>query len=318
MNDILKRIGQYGLVPVIKLDDIKDALPLADALMEGGLPVAEVTFRTETAEESIKLISSQRPDMLVGAGTVLTQNQLFRAIDAGAKFIISPGFDKKLVEMCIKTGVPIIPGVSTPSEIQAAADMELTVVKLFPAEALGGTAYIKAVSAAYKNIRFIPTGGVSQTNLKEYLALPQVFACGGSWMVKPEYFNDMETVKKLTREAMSVVLGFEMDHIGINCDSEDEAIRTAALLEKLFGFGIRNGNNSIFCSGTIELVKTNGRGCNGHIALKTNSIDRALCYLQAAGLTALPETAKYAANGKIKAVYLDMDICGFAIHLIEK
>ena len=207
MNDILKQIGATGIVPVVVLNKVADAEPLAEALIKGGLPCAEVTFRTDAAEESIRSISKKFPDMFVGAGTVLTTEQVDRAIGAGAKFIVSPGLNPKVVEYCIKKGYPITPGIMTPTELEVALGFGLDVVKFFPAENAGGLKMIKAMSAPYTMMKFMPTGGINATNVRDYLACDKILACGGSWMVKGDLINagNFAEIEKLTREAAGIV-----------------------------------------------------------------------------------------------------------------
>ena len=207
MNDTLKQIGATGIVPVVVLNKVNDAEPLAEALIKGGLPCAEVTFRTDAAEESIRAISKKFPDMFVGAGTVLTTEQVDRAIGAGAKFIVSPGLNPKVVEYCIKKGYPITPGIMTPTELEVALGFGLDVVKFFPAENAGGLKMIKAMSAPYTMMKFMPTGGINATNVREYLACDKILACGGSWMVKGDLINagNFAEIEKLTREAAGIV-----------------------------------------------------------------------------------------------------------------
>jgi len=183
MNEVLINLKKLGIVPVVKLDNAKDAAPLAKALCEGGLPCAEVTFRTDAAEEAIRIMASNYPDMLVGAGTVLTTEQVDRAVNAGATFIVSPGLNPKIVKYCLEKGIPIVPGCANPSDIEQAIELGLDVVKFFPAEAAGGLNMIKAMSAPYVNMKFMPTGGINEKNLNTYLDFPKIIACGGSWMV---------------------------------------------------------------------------------------------------------------------------------------
>ncbi|MCR5754280.1 MAG: bifunctional 4-hydroxy-2-oxoglutarate aldolase/2-dehydro-3-deoxy-phosphogluconate aldolase [Acetatifactor sp.] len=196
-----------GFIPGVGLEDAKDAKPLAEALMEGGLPCAEVTFRTDAAEEAIRIMSENYPDMLVGAGTVLTTEQVDRAVNAGAKFIVSPGFNPKVVDYCIEKGIPVAPGTANPTDIEAALEKGLKVVKFFPAEPLGGLKMIKAIAAPYVGVKFMPTGGINATNVRDYLAYNRIIACGGSFMVSGELIKkgDFETIKKLTREAADIV-----------------------------------------------------------------------------------------------------------------
>ena len=207
MNDTLKEIGHTGIVPVVVLNKVADAVPLADALIKGGLPCAEVTFRTDAAEESIREIAKKFPEMFVGAGTVLTTEQVDRAIGAGAKFIVSPGFNPKVVEYCIKNNYPICPGIMTPTELEMALGFGLDVVKFFPAENAGGLKMIKAMSAPYTMMKFMPTGGINATNVRDYLACNKILACGGSWMVKGDLISagDFAEIEKLTREAAAIV-----------------------------------------------------------------------------------------------------------------
>jgi len=207
MNAILEQIRKIGIVPVVVLDDAKDAKALGQALVEGGLPCAEVTFRTAAAEESIRIMVREFPDMLVGAGTVLSIEQAQRAIAAGAKFIVSPGFNPKVVDYCTEHGVLITPGIQTPTEIEMALEHGLDVVKFFPAEPAGGLKMIKAVAAPYVNVCFMPTGGINAQNVREYLAYDRIVACGGSWMVKKDLIaaGKFEEVTAMVAEAAQIV-----------------------------------------------------------------------------------------------------------------
>lgn len=184
MKTIAEQFSSFGVVPVVVLNDAKDAAPLAKALCEGGLACAEVTFRTEAAEQSIKIMTEQFPDMLVGAGTVLTVEQVDRAVKAGAKFIVSPGFDPEIVDYCLEKDIPVFPGCITPSEVAQAVKRGLNVIKFFPAEQAGGVAMIKAMAAPYTTVKFMPTGGINTSNLEQYLSCDKIVCCGGSWMVK--------------------------------------------------------------------------------------------------------------------------------------
>lgn len=206
MGTISEQFYEYGVVPVVVLEDVKDALPLAEALIEGGLPCAEVTFRTEAAEESIRRMSEKYPDMLVGAGTVLTIEQVDRAVKAGAKFIVSPGFDPEIVDYCLSKDIPVFPGCITPSEVAQAAKRGMKVVKFFPAEQAGGVSMIKAMAAPYTMMKFMPTGGINAKNLKEYLEYDKILCCGGSWMVKGDMIRSgaFDKIKELTKEAVEL------------------------------------------------------------------------------------------------------------------
>lgn len=207
MHNMLQRIGEMGIVPVVVLEDAVAAAPLAQALIQGGLPCAEVTFRTPAAKDAIGIMAEQFPDMLVGAGTVLTIQQVDDAVSAGAKFIVSPGFNPHIVSYCVEKQIPIIPGCSTPSDIEQALEYNLKVVKFFPAEAAGGLSMIKAIAAPYVGVRFMPTGGINTSNVRSYLAFDRILACGGSWMVPKDMVKEgnFEKIKELTREAVQIV-----------------------------------------------------------------------------------------------------------------
>ena len=207
MKEIAEKFQKFGVVPVVVLEDTKDAVPLAKALVEGGLPCAEVTFRTEAAEESIRLMAEQFPEMLVGAGTVLTTEQVDAAVGAGAKFIVSPGFDPKIVDYCLEKDIPVFPGCITPSEVAQAVKRGLKVVKFFPAEPAGGLKYIRAIAAPYTMMKFMPTGGINPQNVREYLAYDRIVACGGSWMVKNTMIenNEFGRIEELVKEAVEIV-----------------------------------------------------------------------------------------------------------------
>ena len=207
MNEILQKMHEIGIIPVVVLNDAKDAEPLGKALLNGGLPCAEVTFRTDAAEESIRIMSEKFPDLLVGAGTVLTTEQVDRAVAAGAKFIVSPGFDPEIVDYCLSKDILVLPGCITPSEVAQGVKRGLKVLKFFPAEQAGGLAMIKAMAAPYTNVKFMPTGGISAKNLEEYLSFKKIAACGGSWMVKADLVDNKEydKIEAMTREAVELV-----------------------------------------------------------------------------------------------------------------
>ena len=207
MENIMVQIEKTGVIPVVVINDVEDAEPLAQALCEGGLPCAEVTFRTAAAEESIRKMTDIYPNMLIGAGTVLTTEQVDRAVVAGAKFIVSPGFDPEVVDYCILKQIPVFPGCITPSEVAQAAKRGLKVVKFFPAAQFGGVSTIQALAAPYVGLKFMPTGGVNAKNLADYLQCKSIIACGGSWMVKSDLIKagEFEKIKDMTKEAVSLV-----------------------------------------------------------------------------------------------------------------
>lgn len=320
MNEILKKIQAIGIVPVVKIDRVEDAVPLAKALCDGGLPCAEVTFRTDAAEGAIKAMTEAFPDMLVGAGTVLTIEQVDKAVNAGAKFIVSPGLNPKTVKYCVEKGIPITPGTTNPSDIEQAIELGLDVVKFFPAEAAGGLNMIKSMAAPYVNMMFMPTGGISAKNLISYLDFPKIIACGGSWMVSDTMINagEFDKIRDLTKEAVELMLGFELAHVGINAADENEADSVAAKFENIFGFTKKVGNTSIFAGTAIEVMKTPYLGDKGHIAIKTNYLNRAINYLELNGFEFDKDTAKFDAKGKMVALYLKAQLGGFAVHIVQK
>jgi 2-dehydro-3-deoxyphosphogluconate aldolase/(4S)-4-hydroxy-2-oxoglutarate aldolase len=206
MDDVLQQIGELGVVPVVAIDDAANAAPLGAALLAGGLPCAEITFRTAAAADAIWAMVDAYPDMLVGAGTVLSVEQAQQAAAAGARFIVSPGFDAAVVDWCLSNGLPVTPGVVTPSEVTAALNKGLQVLKFFPAEAMGGLKVLKAIGGPYKTVKFIPTGGINRDNLAEYLSHPIVHACGGSWLVKSHLIaaGDFDEITRRTAEAVEI------------------------------------------------------------------------------------------------------------------
>ena len=317
MNEIIKEIGKIGIVPVVKLDNAKDALPLAKALINGGLPCAEVTFRTNAAEEAISQISKAYPEMLVGAGTVLTTKQVDRAVAAGAKFIVTPGFNAKIVKYCVDRNIPITPGCPSPSDIELAIEFGLDVVKFFPAENLGGIKMIKALAAPYAGVKFMPTGGINTCNINNYLDCDKIVACGGSWMVKDTLINEgrFDEIERLTKEAVASMLGFKLAHVAVNCGDEKQAKAVADMFTKAFNFSQREIPVSYFCTDEIEVMKNSDRGTMGHIAIKTNYVDKAVAYLERQGIELDYDSARYDEKGKMNFIYLKEEYCGFAVHL---
>lgn len=207
MSDLANRFRSIGIVPVVVLEDPADAVPLARALMDGGLPCAEVTFRTAAAAEAIRSIHKTYPEMLVGAGTVLSAEQVDKALEAGAQFIVSPGLNPEVVRYCQSKGVPVTPGVQTPSEMELAMSLGLDFVKFFPAEPAGGLKYIKAVCGPYTGLQFMPTGGVNTSNVREYLAFDRIVAAGGSWMVPKNLIAEgkFSEITALVKDAAAIV-----------------------------------------------------------------------------------------------------------------
>lgn len=320
MNTTLQRIYEIGIIPVIAIEDAAQAVPLAKALAEGGLPAAEVTFRTAAAEDAIRAIVKEVPEMLVGAGTVLTCEQADRAMAAGAAFIVAPGYDPNVTRHVMDKGGIMMPGTATAGEMQQAMNQGCDTLKFFPAEANGGVAMLKNIGAALKSAKWMCTGGVSAKNVNDYLGYDQIVAVGGTWMCKGDLIKagKWDEITGLCREAVKTMLGFELAHIGVNCGSEEEAERTAKTLCALFGLEYKAGNSSIFAGKAVECMKRPGRGANGHIAIATNSVDRAVYHLGRQGVEFLEDSRVADAKGKTKAIYLKGELSGFAVHLVQK
>lgn len=320
MNKVIEQLGGIGVVPVIKIDDVSKAVPLARALAAGGIPCAEITFRTAEGVEAIAKVAKEVPEVLVGAGTVLTTEQVDKAIDSGAKFIVSPGFNPKVVAHCIKKGVPITPGCTNPSLMETAIEMGLDVVKFFPAEQSGGLAFIKAVSGPFSKLKFMPTGGISAANIGSYLAFDKIVACGGSWMVPPEMVSagEFDKITNLCREAVSAVHGFTLMHVGINTANEAEAKKAAQQFDLLFGFAPRETSISWFAGDYVEAMKSQGAGKNGHIGIGVLNVARAQAYLERKGFQFNPDSRRADAKGATTAIYLKDEIAGFAVHIMKK
>ena len=317
--DVLSRLAAAGVVPVVVLDNAADAVPTAKAMVAGGIDVMEITFRTAAAADSIRAVAAEVPEMLVGAGTVLNLEQCKLAVECGAKFIVSPGYDEETVAWCVENGVAVTPGCVTPTEIMAALKHGLKVVKFFPANVYGGLNAIKALSGPFVGLKFIPTGGVNQQNLGEFVSNPSIHAVGGSWVCPKADIaaHNFDKITQLCAEARRGVLGFELAHVGINCESADESLAVCEELEKAFDFEVKTGNSSNFASTGVEVMKSMYLGKNGHLAVRTNKIETAIAELTKRGFAVDMDTAKYKGD-RMVAVYLKNEIGGFAVHLLQK
>ena len=321
MSDMMKELYSIGLIPVIKIENAEDAVPLAKALIDGGLPAAEITFRTACAAEAIKNITDAYPEMLVGAGTVLTTEQVDAAIAAGSKFLVSPGLNPKVTAYALSKGVPMLPGCANPSDVEAALELGLTTVKFFPAEAAGGLKMLKAMAAPYGQLTFMPTGGINANNLLDYLKFNKIVACGGSFMVADDLVRDKkwDEITALTKNAVKVMLGLEFVHMGINNENKEEAEKGAKLFNLLFGMPLRETSKSTFAGEQLELMHGKGPGTHGHIGIRTNFVDRAISYFTRMGFEFDESSITYDdKSGKPKFVYFKDEICGFAVHLVQK
>ncbi len=318
MNAVLEQFEKIGIIPVIAIPDAKDAVPLAKALIRGGLPCAEVTFRTAAGRDAIKAMAQECPEMLVGAGTVLSVEQVDQAIEAGAKFIVSPGFNRKVVEHCLERGIPVTPGTSCPSDMEAAMELGLDVVKFFPASQLGGVPMLKAVSGPYPNLRFMPTGGVNAGNITEFLDFKKILACGGTWMVKPDMISagEFDKIEQLTREAVRTMLGLKLTRVTVRTE---DAAEEAAKLCKLLGIPCEETACGAAKAGECLALRGQTRGEKGDLVIQTNYMKRALYHLELEGYEFDYGSAKVCEKcGDITEIYLKDTVAGFAVCLVQK
>ena len=276
--DIMEQLGACGLVPVVVIEDANNAVPTAKALLAGGVNVMEITFRTAAAPDAIKAVAENCPDMLVGAGTILTVEQATLAVECGAKFIVSPGFDQELVEWCIGKNVPVVPGCVTPSEIMQGLKLGLKVLKFFPANVYGGLSAMKALAGPFGGVKFIPTGGVNAANIAEFAVSPFIHAVGGSWVCPKADISahNFDKITALCLESRKALLGFELAHVGINCENADESKDLMDVFARAFGYAAKPGNSSNFAGADIEIMKSMYLGKNGHLAIRTNKISAAI------------------------------------------
>ena len=316
--DVLKRLAQSGVVPVVVLEDAKDAVPTAKAMLAGGIDVMEITFRTAAAADSIKAVAQECPDMVVGAGTVVNLEQCKLAVECGAKFIVSPGYDEETVAWCCDNSIPVTPGCVTPTEIMMALKHGLKVLKFFPANVYGGLSAIKSLAGPFGGVKFIPTGGVNAQNLAEFISSPYIHAVGGSWICPKADIaaGNFDKITALCKEARKSLLGFEVAHIGINTPDADAAMDVCKAFNDAFDFNVKQGNSSNFASTGVEVMKTMFKGANGHIAIRTNKMIPAIAEMERRGYELDMDSVKDKDN--IKAVYFKNEIGGFAVHLLQK
>ncbi|MBQ6490235.1 MAG: bifunctional 4-hydroxy-2-oxoglutarate aldolase/2-dehydro-3-deoxy-phosphogluconate aldolase [Solobacterium sp.] len=315
---VMRRLYGIGIIPAIVLDRVEDAAPLADALCKGGLPAAEVTYRTDCAHDAMKAMKERRPELIVGAGTVLTTEQVDSALDAGAEFIVAPGLNPEVVRYCQQKGVPVIPGVSTASEIEQAISLGLTTVKFFPAEQLGGIKTIKALCGPYRNMTFLPTGGVNPGNMNSYLNDPKIFAVGGTWMVKGELIKNgkFDEIEKLTREAVLNMLQIRLKHVGVNIPSA-QAREAADRYADLFQGSVRVAPTAFFGSEFVEVVPDGTIGEKGHIAIGVSSAERALAFYRGLGYEFDESSIACDERGYVRLAYFKEPVGGFKVHIVN-
>ena len=320
MSETLDRISAIGIVPVIaNIPSMEACDALTKALVKGGIPVMEITFRMKNAEKYIAFVREHYPEMIVGAGTVLTMEQAEMAVKAGAQFFVAPGLDPEIVRFAQENRIDMIPGVSTAGEVTAALKLGLTTLKFFPAENCGGAATVKALCGPYKNVKFVPTGGVNLSNLGDYMALSGVAACGGTYMLgKHAEKGEWDEITALCRKSVQTMLDLKLAHVGINADDENGAKDIAsALCSLLLLEAGKDGASSVFAGTAAEVMKGNGRGKNGHLGFSSRNIDRAVAYFKAMGVEFDEDSAKRDESGKLKAIYFKQEIGGFAVHLMR-
>lgn len=319
--DILTRIEKYGVIPVVKIENVEQALPLAKALCDGELEAAEITFRTDCAEEAISVIRKEYPEMLLGAGTVTTMEQAKAAVAAGADFIVSPCYVEEVVSYCVENDICVMPGCATPTEVQMAVSHGLKAVKFFPAEAAGGIAYLNSMASVFKGVKFMPTGGVKPSNIRDYLLNPHVLACGGTWIVPANLLNagEYDEIRKLARDAVFSVLNFSFAHVGINCDTCREGYDNIFRLADTFDLILGNTWSSSYVGKEVEITKQpfKTRGPHGHLGYFTDNLERAIFYLEKKGIEFNYDSVK-PYNDKMYVIYLKELLAGFAIHIEER
>lgn len=317
--DVLKKIADCGIVPVVVLEKVEDALPTAKAFLAGGVDVMEITLRTSAGLLAIEEVAKNCPEICVGAGTVLSLQQCKDAVAAGAKFIVSPGFSLPVVQWCVQNNIAVVPGCVTPTEITQALELGLSVLKFFPANIYGGISAMKALAGPFGNVKFIPTGGVSAANLHEYMGVSFIHAVGGSWMCSKADISDgkFDFITQQCKNARKTALGYEFAHLGINCENAQESMNVCQNFASAFGFETKEGASSNFASSGIEVMKSMYLGENGHMAIRTANIYRAISDLKAKNLEVDMESAKYKGDEMI-AVYLKSSFGGFAVHLLQK
>lgn len=319
--DTLTKIEKYGVIPVVKIEDVNQAIPLAKALCDGELEAVEITFRTECAGEAIAAIRKEYPDMLLGAGTVTTVEQVKEAREAGADFIVSPCYVEDVVSYCVEHDICVMPGCATPTEVQMAVRHGLKAVKFFPAEAAGGIFYLNSLASVFKGVKFMPTGGVNPANLREYLLNPNVIACGGTWIVPAELLKEerYDEIRKLARDAVFSVLNFSFAHVGINCDTCREGYENIFRLADTFDLILGNTWSSSYVGKEVEITKQpfKVRGPHGHLGYFTDNLERAVFYLEKKGIEFNYDSVK-PYQGKMYVIYLKELLAGFAIHIEER
>ncbi len=318
-TQILDEIAKIGMIPVLSIDKEERALPLAQALKKGGLPLMEVMFRTDAAAGSIRRISEQIPDFLVGAGTVLTDEQARHAVACGAKYIVSPGFNPEVCKAAIELNVPIVPGCTSPTEVEAARVLGLHVLKFFPAVENGGVSAMRLLSGPYPDVSFVPTGDLTRALCSEYLAFGKVAAAGGDFMLSYDDIHS-DNYEKIASDVQDTILGylnFHIAHMGMNANDKDSALSLSGRLASALHLNVCAGNKSAFAGKLFEVMYEPFYHEKGHVAIGTFDATRAYYYLKRCGVEFYEDTVSRDAAGRIIAAYMKEDFAGFALHLLQ-
>jgi len=321
MDKQFELLYNTGVVPVINIEDPENAVPLANALRAGGLPLIEVTLRNDSSLQSIERIHKEVPGMMVIAGTIQSVAAVEEARAAGAVAMVAPGFQEKTVAHCVEAGIPILPGCVTPTEIQAALDMGLKTLKFFPAEQNGGVAALNALSGPFADVKFVPTGGISLENMGAYANCNAVAAVGGSFMAKANLIaaHEWEKITANCKRCVELSLGFELAHVGINHANKEDALAVGEALNARFPLGVKVGNGkSSFLGTAVELMHSPYYGTHGHIGFRTNSVERAKAFFESQGFAIKEDTINYDSKGNMKFFYLENEVGGFALHVVKK
>lgn len=316
---VLKEIAEIGMIPVLNIDKLERAIPLAKALKAGGLPLMEVMFRTPVAADCIKEISANMPDFIIGAGTILSEEQAQKAIDAGAKFLVSPGFNPKVVKFAVSKNIPIVPGCVSPTEVEAALDLGVKVLKFFPAVQCGGVPAMRLLSGPYPDVTFVPTGDLDKPLAYEYLGFNKVAAAGGDFMLKYEdiHSDNYEKITSDVAETISKYLNFHIAHVGMNASSNDEAGDLASRLSKTLFKEVLPNPVSTFVGSLVEVMHKPFYHERGHVAIGTRDATRAYHFLKRNGVEFIEDTITRTPNGQIICAYIKEDFNGFALHLLQ-
>lgn len=318
-NNILKQISEIGMIPVLTIDKKERALPLAKALSKGGLPLMEVMLRSEDALACIEIIAKELPDFIIGAGTVLTVDLAKKAIDAGAMFLVAPGFNPEVVRYALERNIPIVPGTVTPTEVEAARALGVHTLKFFPAVQQGGLDTMKLLSGSYPDVRWVPTGDMTRDLVKEYLPFCKVAATGGDFMLKYDDIHS-DNYEKITADVEETILEYldlRIDHFGFNSSGSVEANALAAKLGDVFHLGIDHHAHSTFAGKLFEVCHEPVAESLAHIGIGSRDALRAYHYLKRCGIEFDESSLKFKEDGRLYKAYLRERIGGFAFHLFQ-